>query len=351
LHPFVYDHPAQRVIFGIGSLERLADEVGRLGASRVLVVSTPAERRFADDAARRLGPLAADVFAEAAMHVPIETARAARRRAAELKVDCCVAIGGGSTIGLGKAIALESPLPIVAVPTTYAGSEMTTIYGLTEEGVKKTGRDRRVLPATVLYDPMLTLSLPPEISGPSGMNALAHCVEALYAEDANPLITLVAAEGIRALSRSLPVVVRQPDNLEGRSDAQYGAWLAGTALGAVGMAIHHKLCHVLGGSFNLPHAEVHTVILPHAAAFNRDAAPEAMRLIADALGASDAAKGLYDLAVRMGAPTSLKALDMPHDGLDRAATLATTNPYYNPRPVDFAGVRQLLEDAYEGRRP
>jgi maleylacetate reductase len=351
LHPFVYDHPAQRVIFGIGSLERLAEEVARLGARRVLVVSTPAERRFADDAARRLGPLAADVFAEAAMHVPIETARAARRRAAELSVDCCVAIGGGSTIGLGKAIALESPLPIVAVPTTYAGSEMTAIYGLTEEGVKKTGRDRRVLPATVLYDPALTLSLPPQISGPSGMNALAHCVEALYAEDANPLITLVAAEGIRALSRSLPVVVRQPDNLEARSDAQYGAWLAGTALGAVGMAIHHKLCHVLGGSFNLPHAEVHTVILPHATAFNRDAAPDAMRLIANALGTSDAAQGLYDLAVRIGAPTSLKALDMPHDGLDRAATLATTNPYYNPRPIDLTSVRQLLQDAYEGKRP
>jgi maleylacetate reductase len=351
LHPFVYDHPAQRVIFGIGSLERLAEEVARLGARRVLVVSTPAERRFADDAARRLGPLAADVFAEAAMHVPIETARAARRRAAELNVDCCVAIGGGSTIGLGKAIALESPLPIVAVPTTYAGSEMTAIYGLTEGGVKKTGRDRRVLPATVLYDAALTLSLPPQISGPSGMNALAHCVEALYAEDANPLITLVAAEGIRALSRSLPVVVRQPDNLEARSDAQYGAWLAGTALGAVGMAIHHKLCHVLGGSFNLPHAEVHTVILPHATAFNRDAAPDAMRLIADALGTSDAAQGLYDLTVRIGAPTSLKALDMPHDGLDRAATLATTNPYYNPRPIDLSSVRQLLEDAYEGTRP
>jgi maleylacetate reductase len=351
LHPFVYDHPAQRVIFGIGSLERLAEEVARLGARRVLVVSTPAERRFADDAARRLGPLAADVFAEAAMHVPIETARAARRRAAELNVDCCVAIGGGSTIGLGKAIALESPLPIVAVPTTYAGSEMTAIYGLTEGGVKKTGRDRRVLPATVLYDAALTLSLPPQISGPSGMNALAHCVEALYAEDANPLITLVAAEGIRALSRSLPVVVRQPDNLEARSDAQYGAWLAGTALGAVGMAIHHKLCHVLGGSFNLPHAEVHTVILPHATAFNRDAAPDAMRLIANALGTSDAAQGLYDLAVRIGAPTSLKALDMPHDGLDRAATLATTNPYYNPRPIDLTSVRQLLQDAYEGKRP
>jgi alcohol dehydrogenase class IV len=351
MRPFVYDHAAQRVIFGIGSIDRLADEVGRLGARRVLILSTPAERGLADDAARRLGPLSAGIFAEAVMHVPIETAREARQRAAELKADAYLTIGGGSTTGLGKAIALESSLPIVAVPTTYAGSEMTSIYGLTEAGIKKTGRDRRVLPATVLYDPELTLTLPPQISGPSGMNAIAHCVEGLYAEDANPIVSLMAVEGIRALARSLPVVIRQPNDLDARSDALYGAWLGGTVLGAVGMAIHHKLCHTLGGSFNLPHAEVHTVILPHATAFNRDAAPEAMRLIAGALGASDAAQGLYDLAVRIGAPTSLKALGMPQDGLDRAATLATTNPYYNPRPIDFAGVRQLLENAYEGKRP
>jgi alcohol dehydrogenase class IV len=351
MRPFVYDHAAQRVIFGIGSIDRLADEVGRLGARRVLILSTPAERGLADDAARRLGPLSAGIFAEAVMHVPIETAREARQRAAELKADAYLTIGGGSTTGLGKAIALESSLPIVAVPTTYAGSEMTSIYGLTEAGIKKTGRDRRVLPATVLYDPELTLTLPPQISGPSGMNAIAHCVEGLYAEDANPIVSLMAVEGIRALARSLPIVIRQPNDLDARSDALYGAWLGGTVLGAVGMAIHHKLCHTLGGSFNLPHAEVHTVILPHATAFNRDAAPEAMRLIAGALGASDAAQGLYDLAVRIGAPTSLKALGMPQDGLDRAATLATTNPYYNPRPIDFAGVRQLLENAYEGKRP
>jgi maleylacetate reductase len=351
MRPFVYDHPAQRVIFGVGSIERLADEVSRLGAHRVLILSTPAERRFADDAARRLGSLTAGMFAEAVMHVPIEIARAARQRAAELAADGYLTIGGGSTTGLGKAIALESSLPIIAVPTTYAGSEMTSIYGLTEAGIKKTGRDRRVLPATVLYDPGLTLTLPPQISGPSGMNAIAHCVEGLYAEDANPIISLMAAEGIRALARSLPIVVRQPENLDARSDALYGAWLGGTVLGAVGMAIHHKLCHVLGGSFNLPHAEVHTVILPYATAFNRDAAPEAMRLIAEALGTADAAQGLYDLAVQIGAPTSLKALDMPHDGLDRAATLATTDPYYNPRPIDFPSVRQMLENAYEGKRP
>src|SRR3989442_708768 len=313
--------------------------------------ATPAQRAAAEDAARRLGDMAAAIFDKAVMHVPIETARAAREVARQLQADCYVAIGGGSTIGLGKAIALETGMPIVAVPTTFAGSEMTPIYGLTEAGIKKTGRDRKVLPRTVLYDPTLTLTLPAKIAGPSGMNAIAHCVEGLYAEDANPVMTLLAAEGIRALSRSLPIVVKEPANLDARSDALYGAWLAGTVLGNVGMAIHHKLCHTLGGAFNLPHAETHTVVLPHAMEFNREAAPEAIEIAAGALGVGDAAQGLYDLAARLGAPLALKDIGMPAEGLDRAAKLATENPYYNPRPVEYPGVRQLLENAYGGGRP
>jgi maleylacetate reductase len=203
----------------------------------------------------------------------------------------------------------------------------------------------------VLYDPTLTLSLPPHISGPSGVNAIAHCVEALYAPDANPITSLLAAEGIRMLARSLPSIARAPSNLDARGEALYGAWLAGMALGATSMGIHHKLCHTVGGTFNLPHAGVHTVILPHATAFNRHAAPAAMHVIADALGVEDAAEGIYDLAVRLQAPVSLKEIGMPADGLDRAAELATEQPYANPRPVDYVGVRQLLEDAYRGTRP
>jgi alcohol dehydrogenase class IV len=189
---FLYDQPATRVIFGVGALARLAEEVRRLGARRALVLSTPEQRTDADEVARRLGDVAAGIYAEAVMHVPIETARAARDVAKRLEADCCVAVGGGSTIGLGKAIALESGVPIVAVPTTYAGSEMTPIYGLTEGGLKRTGRDRKVLPKTVVYDPTLTVTLPSRMSGPSGMNAIAHCVEALYAPDANPIISLLA---------------------------------------------------------------------------------------------------------------------------------------------------------------
>jgi alcohol dehydrogenase class IV len=285
------------------------------------------------------------------MHVPLEIAQQARDEAAHLSADCCVAIGGGSTTGLAKAIALTTGLPIVAIPTSYAGSEMTPIWGLTEAGIKKTGRDPRVLPKTVLYDPTLTLSMPPLLSATSGMNSIAHCVEALYAKDANPIISMIAEEGIRAMAASLPSVVQHPHDGDARSKALYGAWLGGIALGAVGMALHHKLCHTLGGTFNLPHAETHTVILPQAIAYNTPAAPEAMSRAARALGTESATQGLYDLAVSLGAPVSLKSLGMHAEGLDRAAELAVQNPYYNPRPVTQEGIRELLQNAFEGRRP
>lgn len=351
MHSFVLDQPAYRVIFGIGSIERLPEEVRKLGATRALVVSTPAEIGFAEDAAARLREAAAGMFTDAVMHHPIEVIVAARQRARELGADCYVTIGGGTTTGTGKLIALETGMPVIAVPTTYAGSEMTPIYGVTEGGVKKTGRDRRVLPRAVIYDPALTVSLPPRVSGPSGMNALAHCVEALYAHDGNPIVTLMAAEGIRALARSLPVVVREPANLDARSEALYGAWLAGTVLGQAAMGIHHKLCHTLGGTFNLPHADVHTVVLPHATAYNRDFARDAMRTAAEALATKDAAQGVFDLIGTIGAPRALKDIGMPPDGLERAAELATQNQYPNPRPIEIGPIRELLRNAYEGRRP
>jgi len=351
MRDFVYDQLACRVVFGAGTFDKLATEVDRLGLSKLLVLSTPGQVKLAEEVARRLGARAAGLYPHARMHVPIETAQAARAEARRLGADGAVAIGGGSTIGLGKAIALESGLPIVAIPTTYAGSEMTPIYGLTEGGAKKTGRDAKVLPRTVIYDPLLTLGLPAKISGPSGMNAIAHCVEALYAENANPATSLMAEEGIRALAHSLPRIAADLGDLDARGDALYGAWLAGISLGAVGMALHHKLCHTLGGSFNLPHAETHTIVLPHAAAYNSEAAPEAMQRIARALGGKEAAAGLYDLAAALGAPLALKEIGLQEQDLDHAAEIATRNPYYNPRPVSRDGIRRLLEDAFHGRRP
>ncbi|HKU98505.1 MAG TPA: maleylacetate reductase [Vineibacter sp.] len=351
IRPFTYDQLPGRVVFGPGTLARLPEEVARLGAERAIVLSTPEQTAVAQDVARHLGARSAGVFAKAVMHVPIETAREARAEARRLNADCAVAVGGGSTTGLGKAIALDSGLPIIAVPTTYAGSEMTPIYGLTEGGLKKTGRDPRVLPRAVIYDPTLTLSLPAALSATSGMNAIAHCVEALYAVDANPIVSMWAAEGIRALAAALPIIVAKPDDLSARTDALYGAWLAGASLGAVSMALHHKLCHTLGGTFNLPHAETHTIVLPHATAYNSIAAPDAMASIARAIGAGDAARGLYDLAQRLGAPTSLRALGVQESDLDRAAEIASSAPYPNPRPIDRATIRQLLQNAWAGSPP
>jgi alcohol dehydrogenase class IV len=339
------------VVFGTGAVQSLAREAARLGAMRALVLSTPGHRVQADEIGGRLGACFAGVFAGAVMHVPVETARAARDEARRLAADLAVAFGGGSTIGLAKAVALEHAIPILAIPTSYAGSEMTPIYGLTEGGAKRTGRDPRVLPRTVIYDPELTTGLPVRLSVTSGMNAIAHAVEGLYAADANPITSMMAEEGIRALAAGLPRVAAAPGDLEARGDCLYGAWLCGAVLGAVGMALHHKLCHTLGGTWNLPHAETHAIVLPHAVAFNAAVAPEAMRRIARALGVANAAQGLYDLARSLGAPVALREVGMREEDLDRAADLATQSPYYNPRAVERAAVRQLLEDAYSGRRP
>ena len=354
MRSFVYNGQPSRVVFGAGSLEHLEREVQLLGANRALVLCTPEQQPLAEAIATRLGSRAAGIYPKAVMHVPVETAAAAVDEAKRVNADCALAVGGGSTTGLGKAIALQSSLPILAIPTTYAGSEMTPIWGITENGLKKTGRDARVLPRTVIYDPELTVSLPVGLSVTSGMNAVAHAAEGLYAQDSNPVMDLMAEEGIRALAAALPRVHADPMDIRARADALYGAWLCGTVLGNVGMALHHKLCHTLGGTLNLPHAEVHTVVLPHAIAFNAEAAPEAMRRIARALHSDDAALGLYRLAKDNGAPVALRELGMKAEDIDRIAQIAVQNPYWNPRPVNAqaeGALRMLLQRAWEGAPP
>ncbi|GAA4356363.1 maleylacetate reductase [Variovorax defluvii] len=358
MNQFIYTGRAARVVFGPGSLRRLPQEVEALGARKALVLSTPEQHDLAQRAAALLGARTAGVFSGAVMHVPVEVAREAHAVAQQLGADCAVAIGGGSTIGLGKAIALESGLPVLAVPTTYAGSEMTSIYGLTEGGLKRTGRDDRVLPRTVLYDPELTLTLPVSMSVTSGINAIAHAAEALYAANTNPILNLMAVEGIAAIGRSLPQIARpHPGDasaqarLHARSDVLYGAWLCGSVLANVDMAIHHKLCHTLGGSFDLPHSETHTIVLPHALAYNAPAAPEAMRRIAQALGSASAPGAVFDLARDNGAPVALRDIGLRADQIDRACDLALSQRYPNPRPLERDAIRQLLMDALEGRRP
>lgn len=351
MDPFVYNALPVRVIFGSGTLRQLPAEVDRLGLRRVLVLSTPQQEHEGRATAERIGDRAASVFAGATMHTPVEVTEKAMAVVIAEQIDGLVAVGGGSTTGLAKAIALRTDLPQIVAPTTYAGSEMTPILGETRDGVKTTQRSAKILPEVVIYDVDLTLSLPVALSSVSGMNAIAHAVEALYAQDRNPIVSLMAVEGIRALARALPRIVEAPADREARSDALYGAWLCGTCLGAVGMALHHKLCHTLGGSFDLPHAETHTAVLPHATAYNAAAAPEAMRAIADALGADNAAQGLYDLARRIGAMLALRTLGLPQEGIDKAADIAMANPYWNPRPLDRNAIRELLARAYAGEPP
>ncbi|ASN20155.1 maleylacetate reductase [Arthrobacter sp. YN] len=345
---FFYSALPMRVSFGAGYRSKLADEVNSLGLKRVLVLATEYQKDLAQEISDSLGELSVGVYAKAQMHVPIETARDAQRYANEAGADGCVAVGGGSTTGLGKAIALEFGTPIIALPTTYAGSEMTPVWGLTADGVKKTGKDSRVLPTSVIYDPELTLSLPVGMSITSGFNAVAHAVEALYAPDGSPIISLMAEEGVRSLVGALPRVAADSDNIDHRSEALYGAWLCGATLGATTMSLHHKLCHTLGGTFNLPHAETHTVVLPYALAYNAKSAPHALAALQRATGAEDPAAYLRQLSLDLGAPASLRELGLRDEEIATAVDLATRNPYANPREVTADGVRKLLTAALNG---
>lgn len=348
---FIYTGLPVRVVFGRGKLAEVAVELDRLGARRALVLTTPRQAAEGEALGARIGSAFAGTFSGATMHTPVEVTEKALAVLRETGADCVVSFGGGSTTGLGKALALRTGIDQLCIPTTYAGSEMTPILGQTEGGRKTTLTDGAVLPETVIYDVDLTMTLPPALSATSGINAIAHAVEALYAKDRNPVISLMAEEGIRALAAALPVIVRDPADAMARGDALYGAWLCGLCLGSVGMALHHKLCHTLGGSFDLPHAETHTVVLPHAVAYNAEAAPEAMAAIGRAIGAGDAAQGLFNLVGRLGARQALRDLGMPVEGIDKAADIAIEKPYWNPRPVERGAIRDLIARAHAGERP
>ena len=351
--PQAFDFTTQpaRIIFGAGSLARCEEVISALGCRRALILSTPAQADAAEALAGQLGDLSAGVFAGAAMHTPVEVTETAMADLDSLKADCTLAIGGGSTTGLGKALAWRRDLPQIVVPTTYAGSEVTPILGQTENNRKTTLRDAKILPEVVIYDPELTLGLPLAMTVTSALNAVAHAAEALYARDRNPVSSLMAAEGVAALVRALPSLRQNPVDLVARSDALYGAWLCGSVLGSVGMALHHKLCHTLGGSFGLPHAETHAVVLPHAVAFNAAEVPELLSPLADALGVEKPGLGLFEYAKSLGAPTNLQELGMPEEGIDRAADLAVANPYWNPRKIERDLIRRLIEKAYYGIPP
>lgn len=351
---FTYQTPAVRVVFEPGALTTVADEAIRFGARRVLLLASPFEAHWANVVAEGLGDRLAGRFDEVTQHVPITLAERAVARAKEASADLLIPVGGGSTTGLAKAVAKELGTPILAVPTTYAGSEMTPIWGLTGDDGKLTGRDSRVAPQVVVYDPELTVSLPAGLTATSGLNAMAHCVEALYAPNASPVTVVVAEEGVRILAAGLPRCLETPDDLDARSDVLCGAWLAGWSLGTATMGLHHRLCHVLGGRFDLPHAATHAVVLPYATAYVRDAAPEAMARLARALGpdgSPDPARDLRQLASTLGVPTSLSAVGMPADGVAEVVEDVLAKPPASPRPIVRGALTVLLEQALGGLDP
>jgi maleylacetate reductase len=348
MEPVSYTLRPGRIVFGAGALECLPRELDHLRLGRVFLLTTSGRTEAADRVAALLGPRLAGRDARAEPHVPAALVRAVAPIVRASAAECLVTVGGGSAVGLGKAVAREHGLPLVAVPTTYAGSEMTDIWGITDDGQKHTGRDPRVLPALVVYDPALTLTLPALASGASGLNAAAHAVEAIYAADANPVATLYAREALGLLSSSLPRIAARLDDRPAREAALRGAHLAGLALAMTTMGLHHRISHALGGIAGLPHALTHAVLLPFVAAFNRAGAPDAMRTIAEAIGSHDAAGGLRQLARTLGIPDSLAAIGMREAQIDAVASQVAARPLTHPRAAGKDDVRAILRAAFEG---
>jgi maleylacetate reductase len=351
---WTFQQHASRMVFGVGRRSEIGTEIDALGALRVLLIADASAKEHGDEIADLLGGAMVQRWDEVAQHVPGDLAERARASATSSRADVVVCVGGGSATGLAKAIALTHRMPIVAIPTTYAGSEQTTIYGITGDRHKATGRDPVVLPRVVIYDPELTVGLPPHITGPSAFNALAHSVEALYATGANPVTTALALEGVRAIHDHLPAAMENGADLVARSGVLYGAALSGVALGATAAGLHHKICHVLGGTFGLVHADAHSVVLPHAASFNAAAVAELTTRLPPALAApagSDPGPALWDLAVASAVPTSLAALGLRADDLAEAVTRVMAELPPNPRPVTETDVAAILHAAFVGSRP
>ena len=350
MRSFVFPGLTTRVVFGSGTISAAGDEVRRLGHRRAMVLSTPPQESQGQELLDKLGDLGAGLFADATMHTPTDVTARAIDAYEKAGATCVVSLGGGSTTGLGKAIAARTGADQVVIPTTYAGSEMTDILGETADGEKTTRRDDSIRPETVIYDVDLTTTLPVGLTMTSALNAIAHAMEAFYAPNRSPVTELLCKDAMRAFKTSLPILRDNPTDLDARSDALYAAWCCSTALGYVSMALHHKLAHVLGGSFGTPHAETHAILLPHTTAFNEQAVPELLRPVADAFGDS-AGGGLWDFAKSIGAPMKLSELGLSEADLDRASDIAVRNAYENPRELKKTGIRSLLQAAFEGARP
>jgi maleylacetate reductase len=349
---FTWTALPSRVVVAAGALGQVPEEVDRLEKRRVLLIGGGTSTREAFLRVREgLGDRVAGVVGGSTQYVPADLADDAASTAREVGADVLVTVGGGSATGLGKVLAFTCDVPLIAVPTTYSGSEMTAIWGRTTAGRKHTAFDIRVLPRAVVYDPEVCAGMPARLAGASGMNALAHCLEALWSAGANPITTSLAVDGGRRLIEGLPRVVDDPADVDSHGGNLIGACLAGVALAQAGIAVHHRTCHVLGGGWQLPHAETHAAVLPHSTALVASRAPDAMVHASRILGDRDAPGALFELLERLRLPTTLSALGMPEDGLDEAARRVMEGSRDDPLVPDEQAVRQMLDDAFFGRNP
>lgn len=345
------DQTNQTVFFGAGSRQLVRKAALEAGGRRILVLTTPHQADLGAELMNALGDMATGIFSNATMHTPTDVTEQAMVHLEQMGADAVLSAGGGSTIGLGKALALRKPLLQIAVPTTYAGSECTPILGQTEDGIKTTMRDDKLRPLLVIYDSELVVGLPTTMTVTSALNAMAHAVEALYAKDRSAESDALALQGLAAFQSALRSVLKDPADLGARELTQKGAWACGTVLGQVGMGLHHKLCHTLGGAFNLPHAETHAIILPHATAYNWPAARNALDKVSRMFGGEAVGSALWTFSKSLGAPTALKDLGVDEADLDHVADLATRSPYENPRTITRDGIRSLLQRAWSGQAP
>ena len=353
MQAFTYLGYPCRVVFGPGKISSLRDEIDHFGTKRILFCCTPGREEPVVRLAEAIGDRSTKVCPIANPVVSEELVTEGRSQAKEFDADCLVTYGGGSALGLAKSIALEFDIPIIAIVTTYSGSETTEFQGMFEDGKRVLKRSHRMQPRTIIYDPELSVDLPIEVSVPSAINSMAQAVGSFTGENPNPVTSLFAEEGLRSMRDALPRIADNPRDMDARGDALYGAWLCGSTVNSSGTVFHHKVCHVLGGYFKLSHAKTHTIILPHSTGYNREYLPDAMIRIARAFGdeEGDAAGAIFDLLLEIEAPSALKDIGMSENDLDKAAKLITTDPYFSPRPVEYAPVRALLDDAWHGRRP
>jgi maleylacetate reductase len=346
---FLYQSQAVRVLFGRGKVASVPDELACHQRERALILCTNSSRATAEHVRSNAPSRIVDIY-------QLPPAGDARDRYARLvehakakNADSLVVIGGGSPIGFAKTVSANTGLRSIAVVTTYSGSEMASSWSIGAGKDRFAGESDTALPLSAIYDPELTLSLPPRTSAASGMNAMAHAVETLYGPDINPVVEPLAANAVALLGSSLPKVVDNPTDITARTDALYGAWLAAAFRAQAG--VEHALAQRVRQTFGLDHSHCHAIFTPYAIAFNAKAAPRAMELIARALGAKAAGRGLYDLNVRIGLPTGLKGLGMKEADIPKAVDIVAAGKFVNPRPVSRDDIADLITQAFHGEPP